>query len=305
MLKENIRKLRVSAFILAERNESNLLSYWSGYFENRYDEKNELINLIGTYLKQEYNIEEKLTTWVEQIDQYAFLKKIEWFESFYTLLAEMQDNNIDEIDVVKEGYYNLIKVKNKGKVINEIVSKEGIKVRSGDVLRFSDKIGTDYKKTKHFDATIKKPSWDLFYPSKKDFKFIRFMHKGEKPKMDKVTYGNVWRVFSNFPTTVQSIEVRNGRHYINTEIFEIEFQNALNAEEFSVALEDSIPKNFSYVIEDLNSMIENYRLGLTTHNEFRLGQFISNNLRRFNFDWQNYERYFASNSGRPWREIKK
>ena len=306
MLKDDIQILSRSVFILAERNEPNLLSYWSGYFENRNDEEKKLIKLIGTFLKRKYNIEKKLTTWIEQIDHYSFIKEIEWFDGFYKLLSEIEKNEFEEITKVEEEKsFNFIKVESKCEFLNKIASKGGIEIKKGDVLRLSDKIGIDYKKTKHFNVSIKNPSWELFYPSEKDYKFIRFMHTAEDSKLGKVTYGNVWRVFSNFPTTVQSIEKRNGIDYINTEMFEIEFQNALNAKEFSISSEQNVPNNFSDLIEDLNSSIEYLREGLLTEDEFNLSQFTSSNLLRFNFGWQNYRRHFASNIGRHWCELKK
>lgn len=306
MLKDDIQKLSRSIFVLAKRDESNILSYWSGYFENRRDREKNLTKLIGSFLKTEYRIEEKLTTWIEQIDHYSFIKEVGWFEGFYKLLAEIENYEGEEItDVEQEKYFNFTKVVNQIEILDEFVTEKGIKVRKGNILRLSDKIGNDYKKTKYFDINIKNPSWELFYPSDNDFKFIRFMHKREEAKMNKITFGFVWRIFSNFPTTVQSIETRNEKIYINTDIFEIELENALIANEFSISSEESIPDNFRFIIEGLNSHIENFRLGLLTEDEINLSQFISDNFFRFNLDWQNYRRNFASNIGRHWCKLEK
>ena len=83
MIKDEIQTLRQSIFILSKRDEFNLLSYWSGYFQGNREKRQKITNLIGNYLKKRYGINSELTDWIEQIEHYSYLKGAEWFDGFY------------------------------------------------------------------------------------------------------------------------------------------------------------------------------------------------------------------------------
>ena len=303
MIKKTIQTLRQSIFILPKRNEHNVLAYWSGYFHDKNEEHQTITSCIGNYLSKHYAINGELTTWIEQVDHYSFQKGLAWYDGFYFLLAEMYNTEEElETELKKSSSIHLQKSENPDEVMDMVETPSGIKIQKGDILKLSDKMGDDYKETKLYDKNLRNPSWSLFYPSENDFKHIRLMHKNKTSQMEKSTYGNVWRILSHFPTYIQSIERRKGRLYINTSIFEIELEGALQEKEIEFSTEKEISKKYIGFAELLNEQVENYRNGL---GHFRLSEFLAARLIELRLDWHNYNRHFSTRLGQNWCEVRK
>ena len=189
-------------------------------------------------------------------------------------------------------------------ILEEIITETGIKIKKGTVIKLNNRIGRDYLYTKYYDVHLKNPSWELFYPAEKDYKAVRFLYSDQENKLEKVTYGNVWRIFSDFNDQVTSIEWRAEKYYLQTQIFEIELPLALKNNEISITSHEGIPQHFQSLIGSLNDFVEMLRSDLAFDDGFNLSQFVADHFLYFKKDWQNYRRHFSSSIGRNWVENK-
>ena len=277
-------------------------------FELGYQNKNngtydEFIKLVKNYLSQTYAIENYFNSWVEQVDHYAFLKTLDWVAGFFLLLEEIYQNiEFFTFTERKEKVISFTEISQEKEEILDSLTIKHTTINVGDIIELTDLIGTDYQQTKYYDMSIRNPSWELFYPSEKDFKFIKFFHEDKKQQLGPITYERVWRLFSGWKNTVLAIKKRKDQYFLYTEIFEIEVEGAIKEKEFLLSNDKTLPSNALDINEHIRTYFEYYRLALISPKEFLSG-FPFTYFFCFRKDWQRYRRHFMVGIGRNWTPV--
>lgn len=234
---------------------------------------------LGRYLFKEYNINNRYNSITEQIDHYAFLKEKSFKDGFILLLDEINNlKNTKKYNYLLEEKEEDIKFftnfethKIEGKYLDNVVLENGMILKIGDYLEIGDKIGEDYKKLKSFDATLRNPSWELFYRSTdKDFKHIRFCFGEDEKNTEKYLLGNVWRIFSEIISQIEYIVLEENKIFVYTDIFRIDIEKAFDEQECKIPANETLKKSASFrktIGNSLGSFISNYEMGLITSNE--------------------------------------
>jgi len=292
-----------SRYQIAQRYEDTKQTYELGYKNRNYGSYTGFIELIKTYLSKTYPID-KYNDWIEQIDHYAFIKELNWTDGFYMLLKEIYEKgNFSRIPIAPIKTISFTEVTPKGEEVKELIIKEKTKIKVGDIIKLGDLIGDAYLQTKYYDMSIRNPSWELFRPSDKDFKFIKFFNEDKRHNHMPITYGKVWRIFSGLANTVLSIKKRNKKYFIYTEIFEIDVVGAMKRKEMLLSRKKELPRNACDINENIKIRFEYYRMGLTTAEEFLL-DFPFYDFSDFRKDWQIYRGRFMVGIGRRWTAIR-
>ncbi len=257
-----------------EEKDSLLTSFFKGYLTS--DEK--LEKYIQQYLWRYYDINPHKNSCFEQIDHYAFEKGLDWDKGFMKLMQDIVDKSPEKEDFWGMGKNKkVLQFKKKPAyvydeteyLIPEVIEntyssiklKNGFIVNIGDIIELSDKIGEDYKKTKFYDIDIRNPSWELFYPSEKDFKHIFFYYGGDKI-IPPFNFGRVWRLFSNSKSLIKYISIQNETIFLYTDFFKIDIEKAIEEREIKF-LQNSdaslVLSNFSLFIYGIKECGENFR----------------------------------------------
>lgn len=249
--------LRTAPMHIFRPNKECLVSFIRGYLFGREDR--EFTNYIGWYLNEYYQINIEHTTWVEQIDHYAYTFGTDWFDGFFQLLREILRNQYTLSPQKSKVEDKLTDYELTGESRKSIKLKNDVILKVGDFIQLSDKIGEDYKQTKFYDASLRNPSWDLFYPSERDFKHIEFYYKGEE--FHQITIlGKVRRIFSNSISKIEFITIQDGKPLLFTDLFVIDIEEAIRQEEVKIISQDNVskPNDFSHLVE----RIKLYFMGL-------------------------------------------
>ncbi len=292
MIYKNLRNLYDLAFgqyyfegryYVDNKKDSLLTSFFKGYLTS--DKK--LAGYIQQYLWRYYDINPDKNSCFEQIDHYAFEKGLDWDKGFMKLMQDIIDKSPEEEDCWGMGKNKKVLQFKKRPIyvydeiadlIPEVIEhtyssiqlKNGFIVNIGDTIELSDKIGEDYKKTKFYDINIRNPSWELFYPSEKDFKYISFYYKGDnltppfRPNnlIPPFNFGRVWRLFSNSKSLIKYISIQNETIFLYTDFFKIDIEKALEEKEIEFLQNNDIPlvlNNFSLFIYEIQECGENFR----------------------------------------------
>jgi len=249
-----------------EKLEIFLRGFAAGHEENPI-----LFKKIGYYLKNKYGIDNILNHWISQVEHYSFERNLNWFYGFQALLKEIKETDLKDLEDKREEI-NPISIELGNRLTAAEISQCPIKI--GDVIQLTDKIGEDYKKTKFYNSKMKNPSWELFYPSKKDFQYIKLFHSGDfsdfcqQEKAEPIYWGNVIRIFSEFTAQIIDIRKRNNKIYLYTHIFEIELEQAILGKEIIYGENILFNKNDEDLSIDLKESFSNYVMGLFADEEF-------------------------------------
>jgi len=282
---------------LVKQDKENLLSFLKGYSIGRGNDF--LTDYLSLYLYYNYHIDMNYNNWQEQIDHYAYIKKNNWFDSFYLLLNEILENK-QNLGVPKTKSTYKPEPHTLAEKQQDVVNlPNGLVLKVGDFIQLNDKIGEGYKQTKFYDASLRNPSWDLFYPSEKDFKHIYF-YLPEENEMGVSIFGRVRRIFSNSIAKIKSIRINNHEIIAYTDGFKIDVVKAIEQEEFKIlnAWTDNI------TLVDLSSLKEqffNYTMGLTLSLTEEINKWCFYNLHDLNKEWHKYR----FSMGRQWDKVEK
>jgi len=291
---------------IIKRDESHLKTFLNGLQHN--NNFIEVQKKIGTYLKEEHGIEFRASLFEESIDAYAEIKGLNWFDAFFNLLQEIRKSK-KQLYVLKTKEQNpFIEIALGAKLSEVIVRNQTIKV--GSIVRLADKIGEDYKMMKHYNVHLKNPSWDLFFPSDKDFKHVLFYHgpmfpgqKGIHPDFKlHVTYGKARRIYSGSTFKVLEIRPANDTVYVITTSFIIDIKQALLDKDVEI-LNDNSKLTKLTTFESLNERIELQRMGLLDNNPNTtlINSWSLYDLMSLDKSWQRYYRSL----NRQWHRLKK
>ena len=283
--KKDIQNLRTAFYNIEEQDINNLLSFIKGYLLAQNDEN--VLEYISLYLNQKYHIDIEFNSWQEQIDHYAFNYNLNWFDGFFHLMASMDTNALvitPEANSIEDELKN---EEFKGKSKTDIQLRNGLILQVGDFIQLGDKILEDYKRTKFYDASIRNPSWDLFYPSHKDFEHVKFYYEKEQV----IIFGGVRRVFSNCITSIKHIFVKDQKAILYTDLFRIEIESALTQEECKI-LNNA---NEKIILTDLSSLIEKinyYLMGISEKSTLTelISYWCFHNLSSLSKSWCNFTR---------------
>ncbi|MEW7291731.1 hypothetical protein [Aquimarina sp. 2304DJ70-9] len=279
---EDIENLKWVNYRIPDKEINTLVSFIEGYLLGKNDKK--LINYISTYLNQEHHINIEYTTLIEQIDHYAYNQNKNLLDGFCSLLHEIyRYNGILKQDLTLDYKDKFEKIKEP---ISKKVSKEEDILKVGDFIKLGDIMQEDYKRTKFYDSSIRNPSWDLFYPSKSDFKCIAFYFQ-EDNEMKLTYFGKVRRLFSNSIVRINSLFIEDGQLIAYTDLFRIEVEKALELNEFEIV--DSTKKPLD--LYDLNENISNYTMGFLVGSLQKIiNDWSFNSFSSFHKKWHNYNR---------------
>lgn len=288
--------LNYSYDYLAQQDKDSLVSFLNGYFKAK-DNKG-LTDYLKLYLCHNYQIDMNHNTWEQQVDHYAYIKKSDWFDGFYILLEEILENKQELKPPTGESLPEPTPHKPTGNPAELVHLSDGYTLKLGDFIQLNDLIGNDYKQTKFYDASLRNPSWNLFYPSDKDFKHIYF-YLPEDNEMDVSIFGRVRRLFSHTIDKIKSIRIHDNKIIAYTDNFKIDVDEALKQKEFIILNHQNAnikPTNLS----SLKERFLHYTMGLMTLDElFDNCTFLSLSIR--DKSWRRYERSMS----RRWYEIKK
>lgn len=259
---------------------------------------------IGEYLKRNYGIDNQLNGWWAQVDHYSYDHKLSWHDGFFKLLKEIFDRkeelgisetvNEDELFKHYEGPYI-----NTEEEIDEAVLDNGLLVKKGSLLCLGDKIGDTYKKMRYYDPTLRNPSWELFYPSEKDFKYIDLYTKGDSDH-EPVYCEKVRRIFSGSVVKIHSLAKLEGKPVAFAGPFFIQLEEAIEAKEIGLVepYESINPKDFKSLEKTLKGYWVEKRV---TPDRDSISRWCNNCFDSFNKDWHYY---YPSLSGR-WYKTEK
>lgn len=280
---------------LTRPDKENLISFLRGYLFAK-TEDDHFIDYISLYLNQYHQINIEFNTWIEQIDHYAYNLDLNWFDAFFNLLGEILEHQYELTPNKKGITYDPILQELSEQLIEIVELNNGLVLKLGDFIQLGDKIGMDYKQTKFYDAALRNPSWDLFYPSDKDFKHIDF-YLPEENEIEVSVFGKVRRIFSHSISQIKYMGVQNNKIMVYTDNFIIDANEAIQKGEFQVLNVQQInPTDLSGLTEHLL----NYRMGLMMSEELLSGwTFLDLSIQ--GKDWR---RYFRSING-DWNKIKK
>jgi len=280
---------------IENREESDLKSFLNGLLFN--DDFRKLFKVIGTYLKEEYSIDFRFMSVQEQVAAYANIKDVSWFDGFYKLLNEVMKTE-KELHIYKPIELNAFKEIELGEQIDHYALPDGNVVKQGSIIKLMDRIGDDYKDTRHYDITNKTPSWILFYPSEKDFEYVHFFLAEKKDwKLGPATYGRARRILSG--STIKILEIRqtNDVVFAYTNNLRINLEAAFSNKEIElVSLKEEESTLATDVLDSLNERIEIERIGIGAVGvELETITEVVNNwgisyLNVMGKEWQNYHR---------------
>lgn len=285
-----------SVYYLSKSDKENLLSFIEGYCKGRKDKK--LINYLGLYLYHHHQIDMTYNDWKEQIDHYSYIKGLDWFDGFYTLLDEVLENKGELASHTKIPTYepeSHIPVGEQKEVVY-LANNSTLKV--GDFIQLGDKIGEDYKQTKFYDASLRNPSWDLFYPSEKDFKHIYF-YLPEENEMGVSIFGRVRGLLSNSIAQIEEIRVNNDKIIAYTDSFKIDAKEAFQQGEFKTLNN----QNNDIILTDLSDLKEKflgYTMGFLLSLTEEINKWCFYSLHELKKDWHIYR----FSMGRQWDRQK-
>lgn len=266
---ENLQHLRDLTFVdyyIDENRDTLLASFLKGCI---FSDK-ELATYTSQYLWQYFGIDHVKNTWLQQVDHYAFEQGLNWERGFIHLIASIIENAHISYDISGEIISRTPELENKPlyiyKGVEEPVTedidnscksiqlKNGSTLNVGDVIQLSDKIGEDYKKTKFYDKSLRNPSWELFYPSEKDFEYTSFYYEGNE-NTKPFNFGSVRRLFSNSTSIIKYISIQYEVIFVYTNLFKVEIEKALEMQEVKI-----LDKNKELVnITDFSNFITEIR----------------------------------------------
>ncbi|WP_299462064.1 hypothetical protein [uncultured Microscilla sp.] len=261
---KDIESLSVADYQLPQRNKNNYISFIKGYLLGKNDKDFE--EQVSLYLNRVHQINIEHNTWIEQLDHYAFKQN----ESFN--LVDGLVNVLDELDhfrgVLKHERQEIrdnftILDEHKGIEQGQGKLKDGTIVKVGDLIQLADKIGEDYKACRFYDASLRAPSWDLLYPSQKDFEEVYFYADSEDNFI--TNFGRVRRLFSDTISKVKAISINDGCLIVYTDIFKINMENALQKEE--VFIVDSQNREKILDLARVSEEFQYYSMGILTAQE--------------------------------------
>ncbi|OJJ20564.1 hypothetical protein BKI52_19110 [marine bacterium AO1-C] len=283
--KKYIEKLQWADYRLPKRDKDNYTSFIEGFLIGKNDEP--LAKLISLYLNKVHQINIEYNTWIEQLDHYAYKQNpsMSLVDALVCVLQELENYQGDLLDEIDHSIGELINwEEGKGKEQDKVNLKNGTIVKVGDFICLADKIGDDYKYTRFHDASLRNPSWDLLYPSGKDFEEVYFYVDGED-SMTITNFGRVRRIFSSLVSKIEVITT-NGDLTIYTDVFKINVEQALEKQEIEI-ISDHGQKIEATSLSDLREDFQYFALGLITPAElFRRDSFSRLPLR--NKSWYKY-----------------
>ncbi len=238
-----------------------------------------LTKLFSDFIYFEYKIRDY--SWPAQIDTYAYRNDCNWDEALDTLFH----NFFDKWSKQKADFQTTIELQDdeslkfrpttkKINLRNQSLSEISIndhRIRTGSVLKLGDLIGEDFKRTVHYDITVRDPSWDLYEASEKDFRHVRLCStKSEDAKAKELeiyVLDRARRICSGISSKVRLITETDGNIIVYTDCFEIDIKRALAESEIMI-LQNHMSKEEQdtlkyYWVEPL----ENYSNGLIIHSE--------------------------------------
>lgn len=282
---KDLEKLRRAIYYLEQQNSQNLISFLNGYFLSK--ETDDLRLFIQRFLNRK-NIDVNYNTWMEQIDHYSADSGLDWFNGFFKLINEL----LSFKEIIEEpkdfGALNPIIIKQLKKYEKEI-SFSDLSIKKGDIIQLADNIGDDYLKTKFYNSAIRTPSWELFYPSKKDFKHITFsIIKSGKS----ISFGHVRRLFSNSIASVKEVYLEDDTAFIFTDYFKISAKEAYNHGEFRILEKRDFAKVDCHNYDYLSEKITNYYNGITEYSTITeiINNWCFTNFEEFKKEWYNHNR---------------
>lgn len=257
---QNLRNLTIPMYHYINENEDTLATaFLKGYL----CADRELRSYMSQYLWQYFGIDPSKNALERQIDHYAFERGLDWDRGFMSLIIHIidsahrsEDLYHDIIETLPELVYKPIYVyegneepirENIDISCKSIQLKNGTNIEVGSVIQLCDKIGDDYKKTKFYDGTLRNPSWELFYPSEKDFEYVFFYYEGDE-NTTSFNFGRVRRLFSDSISRIKYISVHEGVVYIYTDLFKIEIEKALEVQEVKILDTAQDLTDFSFFI---------------------------------------------------------
>jgi len=282
---KDLKKLRTAIYYLEQQNSQNLISFLNGYFLAK--ENKDLFLFIKSFLHKK-NIDTTYNTWIEQIDYYSADKELNWFNGFFKLINEILNFGgiIEEINEL--GEHNSI-VANTIKKYEKEVEISDLKIKKGDIIQLTDRIGDDYKNTKFYNSAIRTPSWDLFYPSKNDFRYIDYslIVSGES-----ISFGNVRRLFSNSIAKIKEIYLEDDTIFLFTDFFKINVKEAYLNQEFRVIPKKEVTQKTIHNYESLAEKITNYCNGITEYSTITeiINNWCFTSFEEFKKEWHNNNR---------------
>lgn len=276
---------------MSKNDENNLRSLLYGLMHSK--ENGIARKVIGTYLKEEYSIEFRISPFEEWIDAYCEVKGLNWFDGLFKLLWEVYKTK-RQLHIMKTKEENEITETSLGKVTNVYETKDGKEIRPGSIMKLTDKIQEEYKKTKIFDINLKNPSWELFFPSEHDFNSVKFFSMGNESSkwLTPCTFGRARRIMSDCEFEIKEIRKQGEKVYLYSDILEIDIETALDFGEIEL-LKKKTNNNSSH-FSALEESIENYRLGLYGDDYGSVTSVVDywsyNYVSLFKKPWENYFR---------------
>ncbi|GEM_PF-206738 len=218
------------------------------YDEWKYPEPDyvSITKRFSRFMSQNYQI--RHVNWHSQVDTYAYRTNQNWYDAFSELFrafTEVFPHGLEEEEPDDEELLNLTlrgdfpQPYEISPELNsqEILHVDGVTIRVGTILRLSDLIGNDYKKTVHYDLYIRDPDWSLYEASESDFKFVKLCSLANSSKSETTksyTFERLRRVCSGYASEVRYIGFRENRSFVYTDHLEIEIESALEAKEVMV-----------------------------------------------------------------------
>ncbi|WP_299432844.1 hypothetical protein [uncultured Aquimarina sp.] len=291
--KKEIENLRWVHYNIPDRERNSFISFIKGYLFAKDDK--ELEHYISRYLSQKYQINIEYTTLLEQIDHYAYNANKDILRGFCILLREIYDCK-DEIKQQK-GFEYRDDLKNKKEPIIKKPIIDGGIIKVGDIIKLGNTIKEDYKHSKFYNASLRNPSWDLFYPSFKDYKHLSFYFP-EKNEMQLTYFGQVRRIFSNSVVKIKHLFLEDEKLIAYTNLFRIEVEKALEQREIEIIKSDYTEIDLTF----LKDKVRNYTIGITEYMTLSelIGKWCFDNIPLFNKIWHNYTRDMNGN----WCQIR-
>ncbi len=296
LTEQDIQNLSSMWYQPEDRNRSSLVSFIEGYLIAKNDDR--LEKNISDLISHIDNIDCLFNTLIEQIDHYAFNNNKDIYDGFTDLIYKLY-NYKDEIPSVKDYPFKTKWLSPSGIKLGESINKNG-SIKVGDCIQLGDKILDDYKKTKFYDSDIRNPSWDLFYSSTFDFKYVSFYHLDVENNSYQMV-DHAWRILSNSVLKIKFLSYEKNELVAYTEIFRIEIAKALESNEITLVTSKKKPLNEEQIAISLkNSLLANRNGIIDIPIEKIISDWCYSHIGMFNLTWCNYNR--SMNHGR-WLKI--
>lgn len=287
--KKDIEKLTWVDYSLPQRDKNNYVSFIVGFLAGKNDDG--FTRHISQYLHQVHQINIEYNTWLEQLDHYTYKqnKNMSLVSGLRALLEEIEEYpgklieneviiNEEEIDWDGEP---------KGEVKEQVQLQNGITIAVGDYFQLTDKIGSDYKRTRFYDASLRAPDWDLFYSSERDFEHIFFYFEVGEQDDNFITFGRLRRLFSDCTIQIESISIKDNKVIVYSDLFAIFIEDAIANNELKILDKNSIKiTDFSNLIEKLLTYLQGISEHLTLTEVINKWCFYD--LNNLNKPWHNY-----------------